>query len=329
MKGEINLYDVLGVDKNASLQIIKNAYRKLVPIYHPDRGGNPELFELITNAFNVLSNSTSRSEYDEITKISKQSSSDFSALKKAADDFFKTQDFTEDEYNEKKTNALKLFNSDNDFLNKKHGYDSDNEIPIQKDIANTRMKDLEINREQDDIELIQDNLFEKKDFNLAKFNAIFDAMHKRNDELIPHTGLPNAFNNTDNFGSQNEYNSLYDENDYIGNNIYSSVNLNNRKPTKSITKKDIGNIEPVDYVEGHNKKDINSNKTLEDLMKEREQEDIKYNERTLADFNTDATMNGYGIFHEIGITGNNINWFDESQSNYDKLLELNKNKNLK
>ena len=91
MKEEINLYDVLGVDKNASLQTIKNAYRKLVPVCHPDRGGDPELFKLITNAFNMLSNSNSRSEYDELIKLSKQSSSDYSALKKASDYFFNSQ----------------------------------------------------------------------------------------------------------------------------------------------------------------------------------------------------------------------------------------------
>jgi len=340
MKGEINLYDVLGVDKNASIQAIKNAYRKLVPIYHPDRGGDPELFELITNAFNRLSNPSSRSEYDDLTKLSKQSSSDYSALKKAADDFFKAQDLTEEEYNEQQTNAKKLFKIENANLNRKHNYDPTNVGPIEKDIANTRMKDLEMIREQDEIELSQDKLFDGADFNLAKFNAIFDAMHKRNDELVPHSGNPNAFNDANAFNNANDisfssynngYDTIYDESEYIGDNTNANINLNNKKSTKKISKNDIKNIEPVDYVKGHNKKDINYNRTLEELMKEREHEDIKYNDRTFADFDTDPNMGGYGIFSEVGITGNELDWMGELhdiQSKYDKLLELNKKNKL-
>jgi curved DNA-binding protein CbpA len=335
MKGEINLYDVLRVDKNASWQTIKNAYRKLVPIYHPDRGGDPELFELITNAFNILSNSSSRSEYDDLTKLAKQSTSDYSALKKAADDFFKAQELTEEEYNEQQTNAKKLFKMENSNLNRKHNFDPTDVGPIEENILNTRMRDLEVTREQDEIELSQDKLFDGADFNLAKFNAVFDAMHKRNDELIPHSGNPNAFNDANDisFGSyNNSYDTLYDESEYVGDNTNANINLNNKKSTKKISKNDIKNIEPVDYVKGHNKKDVNYNRSLEELMKEREIEDNKYNDRSFADFDTDPNMGGYGIFNEVGITGNELEWMGDlhdMQHKYDKLLELNKKNNKK
>jgi len=335
MKGEINLYEVLGVDKNASLQSIKNAYRKLVPIYHPDRGGDPELFELITNAFNILSNSSSRSEYDDLTKKTKQSTSDYSALKKAADDFFKTQDLTEEEYNEQQANAKKVFKMENSNLNRKHNFNPTDIGPIEENTLNTRMRDLEIMREQDEIELSHDKLFDGADFNLAKFNAVFDAMHKRNDELVPHSGNPNAFEDANDiqFGSyKNSYDTLYDESEYIGDNTHANVNLDNKKSNKKISKIDVKNIEPVDYVKGHNKKDANYNKSLEQLMKEREVEDTKYNDRSFADFNTDVNMGGYGIFNEVGITKNELEWMDnlnDMQHNYDKLLELYKKNNKK
>ena len=330
MKGEINLYDVLGVEKNASRQAIKESYRSLVQMYHPDKGGDVEIFKLITNAFNTLSNPASRADYDEITKLNKQSTSDYSALKKAADDFFKIQNITEEEYTEQKSNAKNRFKMEDDGLNRKHNYNPTDANPIEKDIANKRMKDLEMMREQDEIELTHDKLFDNTDFNLAKFNAVFDAMHKKNDELIPHTGNPTAFNDAADlaFSSLNVgYDTLYDESEYIGDNISSGINLNNKKSNKKITKNDVKNIEPVDYVKGHNKKDANYSRALEDLMKERDNEDTKYNDRTFADFSTDQDMGGYGIFNEVGITGKELDWMgemDNMQNQYDKLLELRK-----
>jgi len=63
-----DLYSILGVDKKASQSDIKKAYRKLAMKYHPDRTGNdPELsekFKQISAAYEVLSDSSKREEYD-------------------------------------------------------------------------------------------------------------------------------------------------------------------------------------------------------------------------------------------------------------------------
>lgn len=58
-------YKELGVDKNASDDEIKKAYRKLAQQYHPDKnGGNEEKFKNINEANSILSTSKSKQEYD-------------------------------------------------------------------------------------------------------------------------------------------------------------------------------------------------------------------------------------------------------------------------
>ena len=58
-------YNVLGVDKKASPDDIKKAFRKLAHKYHPDKGGTDESkFKEITEAYSVLSDDRKRREYD-------------------------------------------------------------------------------------------------------------------------------------------------------------------------------------------------------------------------------------------------------------------------
>jgi len=58
-------YSVLGVERGASKDDIKKAFRKLAQKYHPDKkGGDESKFKELNEAYQVLSNEKARAEYD-------------------------------------------------------------------------------------------------------------------------------------------------------------------------------------------------------------------------------------------------------------------------
>ncbi len=63
-----NYYDVLGVSENADADEIKKAYRRLSLKYHPDKNQGKqdcvEMFQKISEAYEVLKDSQTRAEYD-------------------------------------------------------------------------------------------------------------------------------------------------------------------------------------------------------------------------------------------------------------------------
>ncbi len=58
-------YQILGINKNASKEEIKKAFRRLAHKYHPDKvGGDENKFKAVNEAYQVLSDEKKRAEYD-------------------------------------------------------------------------------------------------------------------------------------------------------------------------------------------------------------------------------------------------------------------------
>lgn len=57
-------YDELGLPKNCSFDEIKQKYRILAQLHHPDKGGDEEKFKRIKLAYEVLSDPIKREHYD-------------------------------------------------------------------------------------------------------------------------------------------------------------------------------------------------------------------------------------------------------------------------
>ena len=68
---KVNYYEILGVDRSASDQEIRDRFRKLARENHPDRYRGPDKadaerkFQTLTEAVNVLTNSAKRRQHDD------------------------------------------------------------------------------------------------------------------------------------------------------------------------------------------------------------------------------------------------------------------------
>lgn len=65
----MNYYEVLGIDRNATIKDVKKAYHKLALRWHPDKNQNnlkeaTKKFREITEAYDTLSDETKRRNYD-------------------------------------------------------------------------------------------------------------------------------------------------------------------------------------------------------------------------------------------------------------------------
>ena len=322
----INLYEVLNIHPTSNKKDIKKAYRKLVKKFHPDHGGDAQIFELIAHAYNVLSNDDSRQTYDKNYKVSTQAETDFFSLKKSAEDYYENEAFAKT-----KEEAQLEFELSNAELDQQHGFVRDDDLlnEIDADDFNQRINDLKHAREQEEIEYEPDNLFEGQKLSGEEFNSKFNAAWKKAHGTQPmsmtvYNNTPMAHN--DGFSSFQGLNesSLYndDTSNFEADQGYAPIDFG--FTGRPLTKADVSNLTgecetelPADTKEY---KDL-----LEKRMEERRQETLHLDDMEMGDFDNDDTLGGYGISHQIGFEGDQLDWEGVSEKlnkSYVKLLKL-------
>lgn len=321
----VNLYDVLNLSQGCSKREIKDSYRKLVKEFHPDKPeGDAEMFELITHAYNILSNTKSRKEYDNLFKISKESETDHFDLRQKSKDYFEAEktNVIKKDKKEQKKEFDKLFSE----MDIKHKYKRDLEDkPMDGEDLSGMIKDLQWAREQEDIENIHEKMFKEGNFDLSKFNAAFDALHNGSKDVIAHTGNPqawNTINNNPNFTSLESYESLYAEKEEGNRTIYDSADY------KQISMEEVEGLDPADYTINHNSL---TEEEFEDILKkklaERELESTKFEKMSHDDFIQEEPTDSFGIFDKINPKKvNELIWQNDEdlKTKYKKLLETRK-----
>lgn len=339
----VNLYDVLNLSNDCTRKDIKSSYRELAKEFHPDRpSGDAEMFELVTHAYNVLANPKTRQEYDNLYKLSKESTSDHFSLKQGYDSHSSAEksSFVKKSKKEMESDFKKVY----DDMDRKHKYKRDkDDKAIGSNDFDKMARDLKLAREQEDIENIHEKIFEDGRFDLGKFNAAFDSIKDNTGlpmEMVPHEGNPNAWDGSfggasgldSNFGTVENYEDIYLESDSDEdgpndlNGVYGSAKFDKANANK-VSLTDVKNMKGADYTTSHNVIDEDFNKTIEQKMREREFDTKKLNDRDIGEFDTDASCGGYGIFDNVGM-GNlsKITWDndDDIQTRYNRLLEMRK-----
>jgi curved DNA-binding protein CbpA len=215
----IDYYKILNVDIEATSTEIKNNYLKLAKKHHPDhsdKGGNTNLFQLISNAYECLHNKDKRKEYDLLyLKRSFDELKDDNLIKFKGDfnEFISTniKPISKEKIDEI---FIEIF-KDSDELKEKKINDTD----LEK-----RLIDISLERETQDIETKDDSIKElldkKKEIDL---NDIFEYQKSKcienNNIINKEVGTVDllCFNN---FGS---FELLNNDREYISN-IYSDIN---------------------------------------------------------------------------------------------------------
>lgn len=304
-----DLYQILGLTSDVCKdpkcnEIIKKAYIKKAKICHPDKhpGRNDviEIFELITDSYNILGNDKLRSEYNNKLSLDKQSSSDFLKLKKHTTDYVKAfGDYVP------ATSEQKLdFKEKMKLLDSKNGYDASlADITISQQDAKKILNQMSRTRAEQDVELKPEKLFNDGRFDPETFNAVFDKYHNKSDKSITqHNGVPmawNDMNNTVNFSSFDNLDNLYVDTDKrtdTSRQNYANIDFGQ---TNKVSKSDIKNIPKADYVHGHKNLEENYYQNMKAKLNERKSDASKIDSMKYNDFNREDTA-GYGIFDQLG-----------------------------
>jgi curved DNA-binding protein CbpA len=192
---QTDLYQVLGLKQNATQDEIKNKYKELLLVYHPDKGGDPQKFKDLKIAYKILSDPVKRKTYtsalanthfdlthgynEEVDKGYGQNENDFNkaGLSESQKDE-KRKQFMQDFENHRSSDERHLMDS-----MKATEAESERPLTLEEMI---RHRDLES-------ELIP-QVMNPQDFNINVFNQMFNQVKQRSQTGLERIIEPDAVN---------------------------------------------------------------------------------------------------------------------------------------
>ena len=179
MNTNINLdpYAILQIDHEASIEDIKKAYYAIAKVYHPDKGGNNEMFRILTQAYELIMSRVSQSNNQSRTNSNTSTTREEIDIPMRGNIMdMRGSSFSSDKFNEQFSGNMNL---DSDFV---YGVNESDYKP--RNLADYR-------RERDSISMDLENmkpLFNKgHGFDKNVFNRIFDKYKRKQDQ--DHTSL--------------------------------------------------------------------------------------------------------------------------------------------
>jgi hypothetical protein len=189
-------YEILGVNKSATINEIRIAYHKLIKKYHPDKNVclNPDVVNEINRAYGVLKDPIKRSAYDQTLNYRRTSEPDFVDMRRAAKEFLARTDIhtpsdglVDEETIKIRTElAKKKFDEEIKLLNMKNRYTTEQTKSLTQQDFDHRFENLNLAREQEDIETLPDKnpMAEADVFDQKRFNEEFEAKLLKKQEII-------------------------------------------------------------------------------------------------------------------------------------------------
>lgn len=162
-------YKILGITENADEREIKIAFRNKLKEYHPDKLENKDVvqielektkFYLVKEAGETLINPQTKREYDQ-SRRKKELTNDY---KKEFQEYIQRMELNDFEEEKKKLPESEKIIKD----------------PVEKSLR--KYEDILIQREQNDIENSQTNIFKDRQFDQQIFNNVFEKLKKRYEE---------------------------------------------------------------------------------------------------------------------------------------------------
>ena len=207
---KFNLYDILALNHDATDNIIKKNFKKLVLELHPDKNkdSNDDIYNHVILANQVLTNKILRSDYDNFLNNKKidhtELKNNFNSTNKDIDKFFPVKD-----------DATKSFSSNIDILNKKHGFDNN----LNNKNIMTQYEQFKKNRNT------QVTIQQEKIINTVDFNNKFETRKEDGyNNLMTTNNNLNAYQSNDMLTSINDYSKLYSE-DSVSTGVYTSLDM--------------------------------------------------------------------------------------------------------